>query len=139
MRKPTKREEIKKKVTFQNPLLLFLTFILVWLYLSQPSTWKNKKEGVLEGCLLFYFLSFCWFSHSCLFWVIIFVQIWSCFLYFEDWNGFEFLKFWIILFFGLWEEFRFVVIRVQVQVWICRRNKFVFVGFSVEVTILKID
>ena len=40
---------------------------------------KTKKEGVLEGCLLFSFLPFCWFPHNCLFWVMTLVQIWSCF------------------------------------------------------------
>ena len=51
--KPTKKEERKKKATFQNPFLLFLSFVLFCLYLKKK---KKKKEGVLEACLLF-----CWF------------------------------------------------------------------------------
>ena len=47
---------------------------------------------------------------------MILVQIWSCFLCFEDLSGFEFLKFSTILLFGRWEEFELIVIRVRVQV-----------------------
>ena len=47
---------------------------------------------------------------------MILVQIWSCFLCFEDSRGFEFLIFITIICFGRWEEFELVVIRVRVQV-----------------------
>ena len=60
---------------------------------------KKKKEGVLQGCLLFSFLLFCWF--------LIIVDPTKCvwfqfgrFLYFDSSKGFEFLKFWIIPLFG---------------------------------------
>ena len=79
---------------------------------------KTKKEGVLEGYRFFlasFFVGF--LMVVCIGW-----WFWSkfgrVFLYFEDLSGFEFLKFWIILLFGHCEEFEFVVIRVQVQVWI---------------------
>ena len=67
-----------------------------WEIKTKEDERKKKKEGILEGCFLFYFLLFCWFF-SCLFILGNFlVQIWSFFfLYFEDLNGFEFLKFWI--------------------------------------------
>ena len=69
---------------------------------------KKKKEGVLEGCLLFYFLLFC-FSQS-FFVIVILVQIWLFFFcYFEDSITFEYLKFLIVILFGRWEKSGFVV------------------------------
>ena len=73
----------------------------------------RKKEGVLEGCLLFSFLLFCLFSQG-IFLVVILVQIWLCFLCFEDSISFEFLKFSVVLLFGRWEESGLVAIRVRV-------------------------
>ena len=61
---------------------------------------KKKKEGVLEGCLLFSFLFLFVFSWLFNWGVVILVQIWSCFLCFEDSSGFEFLKFLIMLLLG---------------------------------------
>ena len=60
---------------------------------------EKKKEGVLEGCLLFSFLLFCLFSQS-FFLLVILVQIWLCFCYFEDSITFESLTFLIVILFG---------------------------------------
>ena len=45
MRKLTKKEERKKKATFQNPFLLFLSFVLFCPYLPQPSTKKILAQS----------------------------------------------------------------------------------------------
>ena len=77
---------------------------------------EKEKEGRGFGrSPSFFFPPFCLFSYSFIE-VVILVQIWSCFLCFEDSSGFEFLKILIILLFGRWKEFESVVIRVQVQV-----------------------
>ena len=55
---------------------------------------KKGKEGVLEGCLLFSSLLSCLFSQG-FFLVGILVQIWLCFLCFEDSISLEVLKFLI--------------------------------------------
>ena len=63
---------------------------------------KKKKEGIVEGCLLFSF--------------DLGNVFWSKFgRFFEDSNGLEFLEFWIELLFGRWREFEFVVIRAWIQ------------------------
>ena len=36
--KPTKQDEIKKKATFQDPFLLFFSFVPFCLYYPRPST-----------------------------------------------------------------------------------------------------
>ena len=87
--KPTKKEERKKKATFQNPFLPFLSFVLfclyyfnlclfitfclyllmacyflcrwLWVIKTKENERKKKKQGVLEGCVLFSFLLFCCF------------------------------------------------------------------------------
>ena len=57
---------------------------------------KEKEEGVLEGCFLF--LASFLFVFSRFFLVMILVQIWLCFLCFEDSISFKFLKFLNILY-----------------------------------------
>ena len=56
--------EGKKKAIFQNPFLLFFSFFLSWVIKTKEDERKEKKEGVLEGCLLFSFLLFCLFSQG---------------------------------------------------------------------------
>ena len=58
-------------------------------------------------------LIFCQFSPNCLFWVMILFQIWSCFLYIDDLNVFDCLKFWIFLF--LFFEFQVICFSLVAQ------------------------
>ena len=84
-----------------------------WVIKTKKDKRKKKKEGILEGSLLFYFLLFCWFliivDLRTIFWFKI-----KRFSYFESSNGFKFLKFWIILLFGPYDQLGFVVIRVWI-------------------------
>ena len=52
MRKQTKKEERKKKATFQNPFLLFLSFVLFCLYYPPPFT-KIKFKLLADVSVLF--------------------------------------------------------------------------------------
>ena len=76
---------------------------------------KNKRGQKKEKEILYSFLIFCLFSQG-FFLVVILVQIWWCYLCFEDSISFEFLKFLIVLLFGRWEGSGLIVIRVRVQV-----------------------
>ena len=77
---------------------------------------KKEKEGRGFGRLPSFFIPPFLFVFSRFFLVVILVQIWLCFLYFEDSISFEFLKFLIVILSGRWEESGLVVIRVRVQV-----------------------
>ena len=69
-------------------------FLCKWLWVvkTKNDVRKKKKEGVLEGCLLFSVLFLCWFliivNPRKFFW-----SKYGRFLYFENSNGFEFSKF----------------------------------------------
>ena len=102
MRNQQKRRKEKRRQPSKMPCFFFFLSIYIknrwlWVIKTKEDERKKKKQGILEGCLLFPFLLFCWFLIIVYFKKFLWSKFGCFFLYFEGLNNFEFLKFWKVL------------------------------------------